>query len=98
MHSINWEMTPLMTAIVDALEKLDGVADERGLAHMASLSGENGRYGAKAHFAKGVRALEVRGILTIVVVERRYWCFTEQAWRDRGHTGPAPRPVQEAMF
>jgi hypothetical protein len=99
MTPLNWQLTPLMRAIVEAAERLGGGGRDAELSREAASRGESGRDTDHAHFAKGYRQLEERGIL------RRDWqgdalCWwlTEQAWRDRGHGGPAPGTAQLGML
>lgn len=91
-------LTQIDRSLIRALLALGGVASERDLEDQASREGENGLYGTHAHFAKNTRALVEKGVLTTVVVGRTQWCFTDEYWRALGHSGSAPRPVQEGLF
>lgn len=96
---LNWDLTPLMAALVEAAEALGGGGRETDIVGQAASSGENGRYGADAHFAKGVRELETRGIFRgDRFGTARHWYLTDQAWAERGHTGPPPRTQQLGML
>lgn len=91
-------LTAIDRALVTALVSLGGVASEPDLERTASNNGENGSHGTHAHFAKNLRALVDKEILVTVVVGRKQWCFTDEAWAKLGTSGPAPRPQQEGLF
>lgn len=95
---INWQLSPLMRALVDAAERMGGGGREKDIYREAASRGESGRHGDDAHFAKGIRELETRGIFRSERMgEGRYWWLTEEAWRDRGHSGPAPASQQMGL-
>lgn len=96
---LDWNLTPLMRAIVDAAESMGGGGRDARLSHAAAARGETGHMGDHAHFAKGYRALEARGILRHeTTISGLHWWLTEQAWREMGHRGPAPGTEQERLF
>jgi hypothetical protein len=97
--TLNWELSPLMRAIVDAAERMGGGGTDAELSREAASRGESGRDSDHAHFAKGYRELERRGILRRERVgERLCWWLTEEAWRERGHAGSAPGTAQIGLF
>ena len=96
---LNWQLSPLMRAIVDAAERLGGGGTDAELSREAASRGESGRDTDHAHFAKGYRELEARGILRRERMgERLYWWLTDDAWRERGHAGPMPGLNQMGLF
>jgi hypothetical protein len=90
-------LTPLQRALVDAAVRIGGGGAEDVLEREASRFGENGAYGAKAHFAKGLRALEARGIFRKDRVRYRDSWLTEDAARDLG-LDYVPANPQEGLF
>jgi hypothetical protein len=97
--SLNWTLTPLMWALVEAAERLGGGGRETELAREAAAHGESGHYGDDAHFAKGIRELEARGIFRGEIQgTARLWWMTDQAWLDRDHDGPAPGTQQLGLL
>lgn len=87
---LNWNLTPPMRALVDALERLGGSAHHARLVEEAARSGENSAYGPNAHFGKAVYELRDRGITRGEMMgDSRMWYFTEAAARERGYTAPA---------
>jgi hypothetical protein len=96
---LNWNLSPLMTAIVEAAERMGGGGRDSELSAEAASRGEGGRDTDHAHFAKGYRELEARGILRSEWFgSARYWWLTAEAWADRGHEGPAPGTAQLGML
>jgi hypothetical protein len=96
---LNWDLSPLMLAVVGAAERMNGGGTDAELSREAASRGESGRDSDHAHFAKGFRELEARGILRREVMGRRLcWWLTEEAWRELGHDGPAPGTQQLGMF
>lgn len=92
------QLSRIDRALIDALDRLGGVASEPEMEQAAASRGENGLHGTHGHFAKNSRGLVDKGILTVVVVGAPLWCFTDDAWVALGHQAPAPRPRQEALF
>jgi hypothetical protein len=96
---LNWDLTPLMGALVEAAERMGGGGREADLYRAAASEGETGRYGDAAHFAKGLRELEDRGIFRSTWLgSAKQWWLTDEAWRDRGHASPAPGHDQAGLF
>jgi hypothetical protein len=96
---LDWNLSPLMRAIVDAAERMGGGGTDAELSREAASRGESGRDSDHAHFAKGYRELEARGILRRERMgDRLCWWLTETAWRERGHDGPMPGTQQMGLF
>jgi hypothetical protein len=96
---LNWALSPVMTAIVEAAERMGGGGRDAELSREAASQGEAGRDTDHAHFAKGYRELETRGILRSEWQGRaRHWYLTAEAWEERGHTGPAPGTAQMGLL
>ncbi len=97
--TLNWTLTPLMREIVEACERFGGGGRDAEISHAAAARGETGRVGDHAHFAKGYRELEARGILRRErTISGLYWWLTETAWRERGHEGDAPGTAQMGLL
>lgn len=95
---LNWDLSPIMRAICNALDRLGGVARWADLSREAGLE-EQGEHGDQAHFAKGTQELERRGILeSWLRGDARMFQWSEAAWRERGRTGPPPRDQQIGLL
>jgi hypothetical protein len=96
--TLNWNLSPPMAALVEALERLGGRAATTRVEAEASSRGENSRHGPHSHFGKAWTELKARGIVRDEREAGVMRCLTETAWAERGHDGPPPRSPQEGLF
>jgi hypothetical protein len=96
--TLNWNLSPPMLALVEALERLGGRATTRSVEYAASSRGENGPHGAHAHFGKAWTELKARGIVQDERESGVMRRLTDTAWRERGHDEPPPRSQQGGLF
>jgi hypothetical protein len=96
--TLNWNLSPPMLALVEALERLGGRAATTRVEAEASSRGENSRYGPHSHFGKAWTELKARGIVQDERESGVMRRLTDTAWRERGHDEPPPRSQQGGLF